>query len=296
MVGICGFIVYSIAYYYGKIQCEQNKVECPSAWGAGEGMLEYFYRQANIQHTITCEEEGEDGSHRRLASTRYGGSYGNKDQQHGVNPLRAHAYRTSEALNPQERYLTAHRDDESEVEILFGKPIGVLVGGISQAMRKAPDLIGNSTSTTALSSVWSWSASAWNGREGADVDVDDWAASDDGEGEEDTSKLGIGQRISASIRRLAGGKQYHPYERPSIAGMAFCMIVIGFIKMMLVAICTSVGGSGGMFAPAIILGGYFGGATGMMLRLVSDYMFNDNDLDSGTYVQLAILFGMVGFF
>lgn len=148
MVGLCGAIVYTIAYYYGKIQCPQNKVECPSAWGAGEGMLEYFYRQSNVVHEVYCEETEHDGAYRRLSSTRYGRPLSSHDYEdmHGKNPLKqyAHSKTTSvrdAARDSKERYLTASHDNDSEVEILFGKPIGILFGGISQAMQKAPDMI-----------------------------------------------------------------------------------------------------------------------------------------------------------
>ncbi|CAD7926812.1 unnamed protein product [Amoebophrya sp. A25] len=81
------------------------------------------------------------------------------------------------------------------------------------------------------------------------------------------------------------------YGDISIQGMAFTYFAVGILKMIAVAFCTAAGGSGGFFAPSMIIGGYFGGALGSVLKWIS----GPHEVN-GTYLQLCVLFGMVGFF
>eukprot|EP00392_Amoebophrya_sp_AT5.2_P004199 g4207.t1 len=102
-----------------------------------------------------------------------------------------------------------------------------------------------------------------------------------------TTLAGGGMQVRSTSRTDPG------YTRAEvIGGMACTYFVVGFLKMFAVAVCTAAGGSGGMFAPAMIMGGYFGGGLGSLLKWAS----GPEDPVNGTYLQLCVLFGMVGFF
>ncbi|CAD7942959.1 unnamed protein product [Amoebophrya sp. A120] len=100
------------------------------------------------------------------------------------------------------------------------------------------------------------------------------------------------QQLRASPQRQLGSSTFVDYGDIPISSMALTYFVVGFLKMIAVAVCTAAGGSGGMFAPAMIMGGYFGGGLGSLLKWISD----ETDPVNGTYLQLCVLFGMVGFF
>ena len=73
-----------------------------------------------------------------------------------------------------------------------------------------------------------------------------------------------------------------------ISASALLLVIIGLAKIVTTAFSIGSGGSGGVFGPAVIIGGAFGGATG----LVCAELFPGMDIQPGAFA----LVGMAGFF
>lgn len=103
---------------------------------------------------------------------------------------------------------------------------------------------------------------------------------------------------------LYGEKSYwfHPteWDQPefgtAVRGTFIGMMLVGAIKLVIVALAAAAGGSGGMFAPALTLGGLLGGGFGIMLCYVLEFLNAIDNFNLQVLGQVAFFFGMVGFF
>lgn len=80
----------------------------------------------------------------------------------------------------------------------------------------------------------------------------------------------------------------NPIERTEPLALAGFFITIAFLKVITTSLTLSSGGSGGVFAPSLFIGGMLGGATGA----VASYIFPWMDIS----IHSFILVGMAGFF
>jgi CIC family chloride channel protein len=91
-----------------------------------------------------------------------------------------------------------------------------------------------------------------------------------------------------SLPSAAGFQSLLPEAMSPPAIAALLLAVIGLAKIATTAFAIGSGGSGGVFGPAIVIGGAFGGATG----LICQQWFPDLGVQPGAFT----LVGMAGFF
>eukprot|EP00397_Hematodinium_sp_SG-2012_P001773 GEMP01001778.1.p1 GENE.GEMP01001778.1~~GEMP01001778.1.p1 ORF type:complete len:949 (+),score=157.28 GEMP01001778.1:343-3189(+) len=96
---------------------------------------------------------------------------------------------------------------------------------------------------------------------------------------------------------------YYPdtWDRPedlrtAVIGTFIGMLLVGAIKLVIVALAAAAGGSGGMFAPALTLGGLLGGGIGLMLCFILESWKVIDEVHLEVMGHLSFTFGMVGFF
>jgi len=85
------------------------------------------------------------------------------------------------------------------------------------------------------------------------------------------------------------GTGYGVIQEAFVGGRgAFILIVIALGKMLTTSFSIGTGGSGGVFGPAIVIGGALGGAVGLLMQ----QLFPGMDIQAGAFVVV----GMAGFF
>ena len=85
------------------------------------------------------------------------------------------------------------------------------------------------------------------------------------------------------------GTGYGVIQEAFVGGRgAFILIVIALGKMLTTSFSIGAGGSGGVFGPAIVIGGALGGAVGLLMQ----QLFPGMDIQAGAFVVV----GMAGFF